>query len=237
MNAPIRYRAEWHEFGSPDELAEALAKRIARSLAQAIAERGHASLAVSGGRTPKQLFQALSFAPVEWEKVTVVLVDERFVPPDDERSNERLVRSHLLRYRAGKARLLPLYRKDVSVEEAATLADAAMAAVPMPFDVAVLGMGADGHTASFFPDAPNLETLYRNTEHKSVLPVRAASAVEPRLTLSLQVLAAAKLVVVHIQSDERKSILIQALADGALPIARLFAEAASAPQIYWAPEQ
>jgi 6-phosphogluconolactonase len=234
MNAPIRHRAEWHEFGSPDELAEALAERIAGALAQAIAERGRASLAVSGGRTPKRLFKALSFAPIKWEKVTVVLVDERFVPPDDERSNERLVRSNLLRNRAAGARFLPLFRPGMTVEQAAAKAGADVSALPFPLDVAVLGMGPDGHTASFFPDASNLKSLYVNREQRAVLPVHATSAVEPRLTLSLQLLTSARLVVVHIESDERKSILIQALADGALPIARFFAEAASAPQIYWA---
>lgn len=234
MNAPIPQRAEWHEFGSPDELAEALAKRIASALTLAIAERGQASLAVSGGRTPKRLFQALSCAPVEWEKVTVLLVDERFVPPEDARSNERLVRMHLLKDRASGATFVPLYRPRASVEEAALLADAAIAALPRPLDVAVLGMGPDGHTASFFPDAPNLEELYRNDEDRSVLPVRAPSADEPRLTLSLQLLGSTGLVLVHIESEERKSILLQALAEGTLPIARFFAEAASAPQICWA---
>jgi 6-phosphogluconolactonase len=235
MTAPLRQRLRWHEFASPEELAEALAKRIAQTLIGAIAERGGASLAVSGGRTPKLLFQALSFAPIEWEKVTIILVDERFVPPDDERSNERLVREHLLRYRAGRAAFLPLFRPGVSVEEAAILADATIAALPLPLDVAVLGMGPDGHTASFFPDAPDLEALYDNPEGRAVLPVRATSAVEPRLTLSMQMLAAARLVAVHIESEERKTILTKAVAANDLPIARVLAETASAPQIYWAP--
>lgn len=235
MTAPFKQRLKWNEFASPDDVAEALAKKVAQSLMQALAERGRATLAVSGGRTPRLMFQALSFAPIAWEKVTIVLVDERFVPSDSARSNEKLVRDHLMRYRAGRAALVPFFRAGASVEEAAALASAAVDALPLPLDVAILGMGPDGHTASFFPDAPNLESLYENAGGRTVLPVHAESAGEPRLTLSMQVLGAARLLAVHIEGTERKTILTQAVADGKLPIARVLAAAASAPQIYWAP--
>jgi 6-phosphogluconolactonase len=135
---------------------------------------------------------------------------------------------------AAGAKLLSLYSPDASVEEAAMKADARVSALPAPLDVVVLGMGPDGHTASFFPDAKNLDALYVNRNGKAVLPVQAPSAGEPRLTLSMQLLAGARLVVLHIEGEERRTILTQALAEGELPIARFFAEAASAPQIYWA---
>lgn len=234
MTRPVGQKGHWHEFGSPEALAEALASRIARALQEAIAARGAATLAVSGGRTPKRLLKALAVAPIAWEKVTVVLVDERFVPPDDERSNERLVRERLMHGRAAAARFVPLYRPGVCVEEAAEKADAVVSTLPAPLDVVVLGMGPDGHTASFFPDARGLDALYANHEGRAVLPVHAESAGEPRLTLSMQLLAGARLPVVHIESDERKTILTEALTGGELPIARFFAEAASAPHIYWA---
>ncbi|MEX2373146.1 MAG: 6-phosphogluconolactonase, partial [Dehalococcoidia bacterium] len=159
MTPAVRHKAEWHEFGSPDELADALARRIGDTLGEAIALRGAATLAVSGGRTPRRLFEALSHLPIAWDRVTIVLVDERFVPPDDERSNEKLARTHLMRDRAADAMLLPLYSPEGSVEEAAIKADAKVSALPAPLDVAVLGMGPDGHTASFFPDAKNLDAL------------------------------------------------------------------------------
>ncbi|MBO6718136.1 MAG: 6-phosphogluconolactonase [Rhizobiaceae bacterium] len=235
MTAPLRQRLKWNEFASPDDLAEGLARKIGQTLVQALAERGKATLAVSGGRTPKLLFEALSFAPIAWERVTIVLVDERFVPADSGRSNEKLVRDHLMRYRAGRASLVPLFRAGASVEQAAILGDAAIAALSLPLDVVVLGMGPDGHTASFFPDTPNLEALYENADGRAVLPVHAESAGEPRLTLSMQVLTNARLLAVHIESEERKAILMQAVADGTLPIARVLAEAVTAPQIYWAP--
>ncbi len=235
MTAAIRQSAEWHDFGSPDALAEALAQRIGEALQAAVGARGQANLAVSGGSTPKRLFDALSRLQIDWENVTVVLVDERFVSADDERSNERLVRTRLLKGRASAARLLPLFRPNMSPEEAADAADAEVSALVLPLDVVVLGMGPDGHTASFFPDASNLEVLYANTEERSVLPVHAESAGEARLTLSRQLLAGARHLFVHIESDERREILNDALAAGVLPVARVLAETASAPQIYWAP--
>lgn len=235
MTELIRQKAEWNEFASPEDLAEALSERIGEALIAAIAARGSATLAVSGGRTPKRLFDVLSRLPIAWGKVTVVLVDERFVPTDDERSNERLVRNYLLKDRAGKAQFLPLYRQGVSVEDAAAKADEEVAALPAPLDVVVLGMGPDGHTASFFPDARDLHAFYANRQGRAVLPVHAESAGEPRLTLSMQLLAGAHLLLLHIESEERRAVLMRALTRGDLPIARFLAEAASVPHIYWAP--
>src|SRR5690606_13380303 len=94
-------------------------------------------------------FDALSGREIEWEKVAVTLADERFVPPDDPRSNQRLVEEKLLRAAAARARFVPLYSPAGSIEEAATAAAGALAALNLPLDIAVLGMGADGHTASF----------------------------------------------------------------------------------------
>ena len=234
MTFTVRHNAKWREFGSPGELADALAKRIGDALGEAIALRGPATLAVSGGRTPRLLFEALSHLAIAWDKVTIVLVDERFVPPDDGRSNEKLVRTHLMQDRAASAKLLPLYAPEASVEEAAIKADAMVSVLRAPLDVVVLGMGPDGHTASFFPDAKGLDALYVNRDGGAVLPVHAPSAGEPRLTLSMQLLAGARLVVLHIESEERRTILTEALAKGELPIARVLSETASAPQIYWA---
>ena len=235
MTQATRHRAEWHEYGSRSELAAALAAGIGAALGKAVSARGAASLAVSGGRTPQPLFDALAQTAITWDKVTVTLVDERFVPPDNERSNERLVRGHLLQGHAAQAAFVPLFHAGVSLEAAAGRAATAIAALPEPLDVAVLGMGADGHTASFFPDADNLEDLYRNPQSASVLPVHAHSAGEPRLTLSLQKLAAARLIAIHIVGEDRRAVLKSALASGEPPIARLAAGAKTPPRIYWAP--
>lgn len=233
MKLPVQNMVRWHEFGSSDAIAAALAERIASALTDAVAARGSATLAVSGGRTPRHLFDALSQTEITWDKVTVTLVDERFVAPDNERSNEKLVRDLLLQNRAA-AKFVPLFRDGMSLEEAAKAASGDIDALSPPLDVVVLGMGPDGHTASFFPDAENLEALYANAAGSAVLPVLAPSAGEPRLTLSAQLIAAAGLLVLHTEGEERRSILTAALAEGELPVARVLQLADTKPQIYWA---
>jgi len=227
--------ATWRTFDSPEGLAEALADRIATELRTAIKLRGQAVLAVSGGKTPVRLLRVLSRNEVEWRNVIVALVDERFVPPEDERSNARLVSENLLIHGAAEASFVPLYRPGENVEEAARFADLSIAGLPQPFDVVVLGMGADGHSASFFPDAPNLAALFENDDRRSVLPVVARSAGEPRLTLSLQLLCAARFIALHIEGEEKKRALRDALEQRDRPISAFFDHAENGIQIFWAP--
>ncbi len=143
--------AKLNSFDNGAALAEGLATRVADALSAGITARGRASLAVSGGSTPKAFFKALSSAGIDWPKVTVTLVDERFVPPENDRSNHKLVAENLLQNAARAAAFVPLYHAGETAEEAATEATTATAGICQPFDVAILGMGTDGHTASFFP--------------------------------------------------------------------------------------
>jgi 6-phosphogluconolactonase len=226
-----------HDFPSPDALAEALAQRVAQQLRDAVAASGKASLAVSGGKTPVRFFKALSQQALDWANVAVTLVDERLVPDTDERSNARLVAQNLLRGEAAGARFVPLYSAAETPELAARNAQNALtvSAVPMPLDVAVLGMGGDGHTASFFPDAPDLGALFANAAGAKVLPVIARSAGEPRLTLSAQLLGSARFVAVHIEGQEKRAVLEEALSGGTKPIAMMIAMASTPVEVFWAP--
>lgn len=228
--APVR-----HVFESRGALAAALAQAVAGVLSKAIARRGEGFLAVSGGTTPGLFFAALSDQPIDWEKVTVTLVDERFVPPSSGRSNAGLVTSTLLRGRAQAARFVPLYAEAGSVEEAAALTAGALAGLPWPLDATVLGMGTDGHTASFFPDATNLPALLAPQVPRAILPVHADSAGEPRLTLTLARLVDTGFLALHVEGAEKKAVLDRAL-DGAsaLPIRAVFDAAKGPVEVYWA---
>src|SRR5690606_31176288 len=164
-------------------------------------------------------------------------VDERWGPAGSPRSDAALVRDRLLLGEARAARFAPLYREAANVEEASQLAGADLAALPLPLDIAVLGMGTDGHTASFFPDAEGLPALLAE-ERRHVLPVHAPSAREPRLTLSLPLLCQAGLVVLHIEGEEKKRVFEAAFAESAeaeAPIRTLVNRAATPVQVYWAP--
>ena len=226
----------WNEFGTRDELAADLAAKVADTLKAAIIRRGEAFLAVSGGTTPARFFAALSKQVLDWSKVTVTLVDERFVPESSSRSNAALAKVSLLQNEAAAANFAPLFHEAASVEQGANLADSELRSLPWPLDATILGMGADGHTASFFPDAQGLDALLDPTSSRLVMPVHSESAGETRLTLTLPALIGAGLVVVHIEGAEKRSVIEAALtAEKALPIRTVLDRAPRAAEIYWAP--
>ncbi|MCZ8546477.1 6-phosphogluconolactonase [Mesorhizobium qingshengii] len=226
----------WHAFSGRPELATALAGRVADRLSKAIAERATALLAVSGGTTPAKFFAALSATPIAWDKVIVTLVDERFVPASSPRSNAGLVAANLLQNAAKAARFVPLYHEAVGIEDAAASDDAALLSLPWPLDVVVLGMGPDGHTASFFPDADDLPKLLDPASDRIVLPVHAASAGEPRLTLSLARIVDAGFIALHIEGEDKRTAFDGAVAPGPRKPIRAVLDAAPKPvEVFWAP--
>ncbi|MFC3072459.1 6-phosphogluconolactonase [Shinella pollutisoli] len=230
--------ARLHEFADGAALAEALADRVADVLAEAVAQRGAASIAVSGGSTPKLFFRALSSRNIDWPRVTVTLVDERFVPADNPRSNHLLVAENLLQGKAAAARFVPLYREAGSAEAAAELASAETAAIGRPFDVVVLGMGTDGHTASFFPGGSRLAEAISAETPRGVITMEAEGAGETRLTLTFASLRDARLLVLHIEGQGKKDVLAAAQADGPetdMPVRAVLRRAQTPVDIYWAP--
>lgn len=227
-----------HSFADGTALAAALATAVAETLTAAIAARGTASLVVSGGTTPKAFFAALSGKAIAWDKVWVTLVDERFVPADSERSNHRLVAECLLRGPAAAARFLPLYHPEPTAAAAAKAASATASVLPAPFDVVVLGMGTDGHTASFFPGGSNLARALDPATPRGVIDMEAPGAGEPRLTFTFSALHDARLLVLHIEGAGKKAVLEAARGPGAeaeMPIRAVLTRAASPLEIYWAP--
>jgi len=227
-----------HNFANAAELARNLADKVAASLSTAIASKGTAEIAVSGGSTPKAFFQELSTRDLDWTKVTITLVDERFVPADNPRSNHLLVISNLLQNKAKAATFQPLYQPAATVEEAAKLSTAATASIGNPFDVVILGMGGDGHTASFFPGGSNLAVALDPKTPRGIITMDADGAGEPRLTFTFSSLQDAGLLVLHIEGDGKKDVLAKAEGAGdeaEMPIRAILRRAATPVDIYWAP--
>ncbi len=229
---------ERHDFSNSSDLAEALATAIAEKLDEAIQARGHSVLAVSGGTTPKRLFEVLSRKNIDWNLVTITLVDERFISPDHERSNEKLVRDHLLNNQAGVAKFIGLYNPAATAETAGIAAANRISALPRPFDVVVLGMGLDAHTASFFPGGDRLDQALDPNEKALVVPMQAEGAGERRLTLTLPLLVEARMLVMHIEGNDKLTVLDEALAcedSMKKPVRAVFQHAKTPVQLYWAP--
>lgn len=225
-------------FEHPKRLALALAESIAEDLRRAVQRRGRASLIVSGGSTPLLLFEALSAQDVPWDKVWVSLADERWVDPDDDASNEKLVRTKLLVSSAASAHFVPMKNDAATPEEGEASCEAALAELPRPFDVVVLGMGEDGHTASLFPGAAGLEEALDLASERLCAAVRPPEASHPRMTLTLAALLYSRRTVVHITGEAKWQVYRQALAPGPAhdpPIRAVLGRGPEPIDVYWAP--
>lgn len=223
-----------HELKNAEQLARQLAKDVAERLRAAISGKGRATLVVSGGRSPVAFFQALAKEALDWSKVTVSLADERWVPVEHADSNEGLLRRHLLTGNAAKARFVGLYRQAPSLEAAALATDQALADLP-PIDVLVLGMGDDGHTASLFPDSPNLVEGLRLDGERLCLPMLAPSVPHQRLSLTRRLLATAGFTVLSVQGAGKLATLRAALAGNELAQMPIRAFLHDPLSIYWCP--
>jgi len=223
-----------HTFKNPTILAEGLALRVAEQLNDAITQQGSATLVVSGGRSPVAFFQSLIKHPVDWSKVTISLADERWVPVEHADSNAGLLKKHLLQGPAAKARFIGLYNVAASLEAAAEQADQALAELP-PIDVLILGMGDDGHTASLFPNSPNLLEALKPDGTRRCWSMLAPTVPHQRLSMSRSLLASAKHTVLSIQGQAKLNTLSDAL--GGSDIAALPIRAFLQPtlEIYWCP--
>lgn len=228
-----------HSFTDCSAQATALAERVAERLRQGIATRGKAVLAVSGGSTPKDFFARLARESLDWSKAIVTLVDERWVPDTDERSNARLVESTLLQGVAKAATFVPLYTGAATPEDGLADVAARVDALPRPFDAVVLGMGEDGHTASFFPGGDHLAQALDTDNPARVLPMRAADAGEPRITLSLSALLDTQSIYLLVAGEKKRDVLADVrlgLGDAQhYPVRTVLAQQRVPVAVYWCP--
>lgn len=190
-------------------MAMDLANILADELAEALHHEERVLFAVPGGTSPGPVFDDLCAADIAWDRVDVVLTDERWVPEDHPRSNARLVKERLLVHRASAARYIPLYAP--AHEPGEVLADLeSMIAPELPIAVALLGMGADMHTASLFPNAPGLRKAL-DAQAPILVPVFPEDQPEARVTLSARVLNGAISKHVLITGDAKRDALQEAV--------------------------
>lgn len=219
----------FNEYPDREMMMIDLANIIAGELGESLRTGDRASLCVPGGTTPGPIFDALNEVALDWDRVDVLLNDERWFPEDHERSNTRLLRQRLLINKAAAAKYVPLYAPTETPEESME-ALAAGIEPSLPLSVCLLGMGADMHTASLFPGADRLEEAL-SPDAPILLPMRAPGAPEPRITLSARVLQDSTNLHIVITGAEKREALEKArsLEPMDAPVASVLDRA----QIHW----
>ena len=218
------------EYADRDVLALDVANILAGELKNALLSNDLVSLAVPGGTTPGPIFDSLSAASIDWSRVQVMLTDERWVAPDHEMSNARLLRQRLLVGPAAAARFTPFYVEGLTASEASEQLSVAITG-HLPISVLVLGMGADMHTASLFPGSDGLRAAMAD-DAPAVCPINVEGQDIGRITLSRPVLQGAMLKHLVIFGDEKRAAVERALTLPALeaPIGAVLQEAV----VHWA---
>ena len=229
--------AEWWDYDSVDEMAEAVAGDIGFIVESALDARGSCLLALPGGRTPQPIFAKLAETNLPWKKVTIIPTDDRLVPMQDERSNVRAIAQAFLK--AG-ARVVPIATEIPDHKLAGNSADARLQDLPWPPDLCWLGMGEDGHVASIFagPDLQDALDAPKARRAVGVMPdPMPADAPVARVTLTRAAILASRTILITITGQQKRDLLEQAIEDGhssKLPIGRVLAEAEQPIDIHWA---
>ena len=234
---PSRWVHE-HRFPDRQALAAALAGEIKVDLEEAIPARGAGSLVVSGGRTPLELFTRLRGEKLDWTRVWVTLADERWVETTAEASNERLVRETLLVGAAAAAHFVGLKNPAPTPEAGADWASRALTRVPHPFDVVVLGMGEDGHTASLFPGSLALARGLDPGAPPACNAVKALVAPHAPVSLNHAALLDARRIVLHIEGDKKWEVYQRARTPGTaaeMPVRAVLQQKEVPVDVYWSP--
>ena len=224
------------EFETREEASVAAAARIRDALAHRLENQKAATLVVSGGTTPARCFQELAHLDIEWDRVNVLASDDRWVPSDHEDSNEKLIRNKLLVNGASIAGLLPFFKADTPIEVRCEELDQEIRFMPFPFACSLLGMGADGHFASLFPDAENLGEGLDLESQRLCLPVQTGASPYPRVSLTLAALSRSDEIVLLFFGDDKRRIFEKAKAGNArYPVTRLLRQKRAPVHVYWAP--
>ncbi|MBN1378061.1 MAG: 6-phosphogluconolactonase [Gammaproteobacteria bacterium] len=233
---------QFKSFSDRQSMVEQLTAAITVQMQKAISERNRASLVVSGGETPKSLFTQLSRQRLEWDKVTITLADERWTDTSSVQSNEYLVRSTLLVNEAAEACFIGLKSDHDSATTAEKDCENALRAIESPFDVVLLGMGDDGHTASLFPGANRLSEALDMRSDLRVLAITPEplpkQAPFERMSMTLPCLLNSRWMVLLIAGNDKLSVYNSALAGNdilKMPVRAVLQQSVTPVSSYWAP--
>lgn len=197
------------EFSSKQELDQVLCKDIVKIIEEAISERKVAHILLSGGSSPVQLYELLSQADLDWSKVVIGLVDERFVPPINEFSNERMIAEKLIQNKAHKAQLLGMVANSSNQEDNLHLISEKYRPFMKQLDLVLFGMGEDGHTASLFPNDEVSENLLRSDEI-GIFNTISPNHPQNRITCSPAMLNQSKNMILMLSGEKKLNVFQEA---------------------------
>ncbi|MGL4859342.1 MAG: 6-phosphogluconolactonase [Enterobacteriaceae bacterium] len=233
-----QFKTRLEQFTDRVSLEHHLALRIVQLLSAGIQARGEATLAVSGGKTPLDLFATLAKCPLEWHKVTVTLVDERWVNTDDGASNEKLVRERLLQHAAAAARFVGMKNEAESAFAGAAACGDKLASLAWPVDVMLLGMGDDGHTASLFPATEGLAQALALDSGRLCQAMSPPGTGNERMTLTLPALLNSRHLFLHLVGENKMATLRRARQGSdveEMPVRAILQQRSVPLTVYYAP--
>ena len=216
-------------------LEKELAILVSSKLANSIKERGFATLLVSGGSTPIQLFHELSNIDINWSNVNVIPVDERFLPNEHPDQNGTLIRNCLLINKASSANFYPLILNSTDPELNLSALESSIKKIIQPFTVVILGMGTDGHTASLFPCSEELEEGLDLNSNNDLIITNPTTAPYQRISFTRKALLNTENLYLHCYGEEKKKILdnLDSNTEKTYPIKAFIQQTSTKPEIFW----
>jgi 6-phosphogluconolactonase len=225
--------AEWWDYETPDEMAEAVAGDVGFIVESALDARGAALIALPADETAMGIFPTLADAKLQWKQVTIIPTDDLVVGVEDERSKARALAQRFL---PKGARVVPIVTPLDDYRLAGNSADARLQDFPWPADLVWLSVGEDGSAAGIAA-GPDLQDALEAPEARRAVGVKPDDG-EPRVTLTRASILSARTILITLEGEEKKDMLEQAIADGQssrLPIGRILAEAEQPIDIHWCP--
>lgn len=228
-------------FDDKAALTDELSQSLEQALRNGIEADGRAVLMVSGGSSPEPAYKHLSTLDLNWAHVDVAMVDERWVEASHEKSNEAFIKRTLLQNHGAAANFISMKNAAATAEQGVDACEAQFQALKRPFDVTILGMGPDGHTASLFPHAQGLENgLDSNQLVCAINAIESdvTGSITERMSLTLNAISQSKVVKLLISGDEKLAVYKQALAGGDvndMPLRAVLNHPEINIEVYWAP--
>lgn len=228
-------------FDNTEALFNTLQQCCEDLLAQALQERQVASLLVSGGSSPQPLYNRLSHSELDWSRMQIALVDERWVSSEHEASNERFIRANLLQHRAAEAKFIGMKNKAPTPQQGRHESERAYQQLHKPFDLCILGMGLDGHTASWFPEAEGLEQALNQSPLCQAITARPSVVTGEylqRMTLSRCALLQCRQIFLLISGEQKRQVYESARKQtdiSAMPVAAILQQQQVPVTVFWSP--